>query len=114
MNETVKKLQEQIKKFWDKYDKKQRTIMISVALAVVVTVIILAYILTKPTYVELVTCEDTVEAASVRDTLVSNSIDYSTSSDGLVISVKKTDQVNATYLIAQEGKIGRASCRERV
>lgn len=103
MNETVKKLQEQIKKIWDKYDKKQRTIMISVALAVVVTVIILAYILTKPTYVELVTCEDTVEAASVRDTLVSNSIDYSTSSDGLVISVKKTDQVNATYLIAQEG-----------
>lgn len=103
MNERVKKINKTIVDLWNKYSKKQRALIISVTLTVVIALVILALVLTKTTYEELITCNDTVSAANVTDTLTSNSISYQTSNNGLTILVGSGDLVSATYLIAQEG-----------
>lgn len=103
MNEKAKELQKKAADFWNKYDKKQKRMIISITLVVVIAVCILAYALTKPTYVELVTCDDLEDAASVKEVLVENQIEYQTSNNNLTFSVKEESLTDATYLIAQEG-----------
>lgn len=103
MNEKAKELQKKVVDFWNKYDKKQKRMIISITLVMVVAVIILAYALTKPEYSELITCDDLTSAASVKDILEENTIEYQTDNNNLTFLVKEEDLTNATYLIAQEG-----------
>ena len=77
--------------------------MVSIVAVVIVAVVILAVALSAPNYEVLIECEDTVSAAGVADILKSNTIDYTTENNGLIIKVPKNDVVTATYLIAQEG-----------
>ena len=63
MNENIKKVQKSVLDFWNKYDKKQKTLIVSVTLTVIIALVILALVLTKTTYEELVTCEDAATAA---------------------------------------------------
>ena len=103
MNEKAKEMQQKVADFWNKYDKKQKKLIISITLIMVVAVIILAYALTKPEYVELITCDDLTSAASVKDILEENTIAYETENNNLTFMVKDEDLTNATFLIAQEG-----------
>lgn len=103
MNENIKKVQKSVLDFWNKYDKKQKTLIVSVTLTVIIALVILALVLTKTTYEELVTCEDAATAAQVTEALSSNGIQYETSSDGLTILVSSDDRVASEYLIAQNG-----------
>lgn len=103
MNERVKVVTKKIVDFWNKYTKKQKGLIISVTATVIVALVILALVLTRTTYEELITCDDTVSAANVTDTLTSNNISYRTSNNGLTILVDSGKLVDATYLIAQEG-----------
>ena len=103
MDERLKSVQKSIVDFWNKYDRKQKTLIVSVTLALIITMVILAFVLTKTTFEELITCEDTVMAADVTDVLTSNGIEYETQNGGLTILVSTDNLTNATYLIAQEG-----------
>ncbi len=103
MNEKLKDAQTKVRDFWNKYDKKQKRLMVSIVAVVIVAVVILAIALSAPNYEVLIECEDTVSAAGVADILKSNTIDYTTENNGLIIKVPKNDVVTATYLIAQEG-----------
>ncbi len=91
MNERLKNLQQRLIDFWNKYDRKQKTIMVSVTLMVLVFVIILATVLTRPNYQVLVTTSSTTEAANVRDVLNSAGINFEVSNDGLEFSVRDSD-----------------------
>ena len=103
MDERLKDAQTKVKDFWNKYDKKQKRLMISIVGVVVVAVIILAVVLSVPEYEVLIQCEDSVSAADIADVLTANEITYTTDNDGLVIKVEKETLVRATYLIAQGG-----------
>lgn len=103
MNEKLKGVQTKIVEFWNKYDKKRKVQMISVVAAVIIMLIILAVVVSRPTYETLIECTDTATAASITDVLTSNSIEYETENNGLIILVDEDDLVNATYLISQEG-----------
>ncbi len=81
--------------FWKKYDNKQRTIMISIAAVVILFVVILSVVLTRPKYETLITCGSTTEAATVREVLNGAGIEFKTSSDGLVFEVKEEDLSSA-------------------
>lgn len=91
MNERLKRIQDRITAFWGKYNGKQKTMMVSITLAVILFVIILAVALTRPTYQTLITVSSTTEAATVADVLTSAQIEYRTSTDGLVFSVRDSD-----------------------
>ncbi len=103
MNEKLKDIQSRAKEFWEKYDKKQKRLIVSIVAVVVVAVVILAVVLSAPTYETLIECEDSVTAADIADVLTSNDINYTTENGGLIIKVPEEDLVTATYLIAQEG-----------
>ncbi len=105
-NAVQQKVQDAGKKiveFWKKYDKKQKTLIISVSIAVVVALIILAVVLVRPQYEELITCDDTLAAAQVKSALDENGYEYKISNNGLTFSVKEEVLNDATYLIAQGG-----------
>ena len=108
MDEKLKDIQKKAVEFWQKYDKKQKTLMISITAVVLITLIIMAVVLTRPTYELLIECEDTVEAADVTDALTENGIGYTTENNGLNIFVEEEDLITATYLIAQDGIVARA------
>lgn len=103
MNERLKDVQTKAKDFWNKYDKKQKRLIISIIAAVIVAVAILAFALSRTTYATLIEAEDSVNAADVAEVLTSNNITYTTENNGLTIKVPEEDLVNATYLIAQNG-----------
>ena len=67
MDEKLKDIQKKAVEFWKKYDKKQKTLIISVTAAVLITLIVMAVVLTRPTYKLLIECSNTVEAADVTD-----------------------------------------------
>jgi len=91
MNERLKRIQERLLAFWGKYNSKQKTIMISITLAVILFVVIMAVALTRPTFVTLITTSSTSESASVTKILTSAGIQYTSSADGMTISVKESD-----------------------
>ncbi|MDC7302646.1 flagellar M-ring protein FliF C-terminal domain-containing protein [Agathobacter ruminis] len=100
MPERIRKILDRIVEWWKKFNTKQRALLISIASVVLVSLIILAYVATRPTYVPLVTCESAKEASQVRDLLDSDgSITYQVSKDGLVFTVLDKDEANAILLL---------------
>lgn len=103
MDEKLKDIQKKAVEFWKKYDKKQKTLMISITAAVLITLIIMAVVLTRPTYKLLRECTDTLEAAEVVEVLDGAAIEYTTENEGLSIYVEEENYNDASYLIATEG-----------
>ncbi|MDE7157650.1 MAG: hypothetical protein K2O02_06830 [Lachnospiraceae bacterium] len=106
MNEKLKDAQKKLVDFWNKYNRKQKTMMVSIALALVVFVVVLAVVLNKTDYVILVECESATQASDVRNELSSAGISY-TISDNWVVKVAKEDKVNAQIAIATSGVISK-------
>ncbi len=103
MNEKLKSAQEKAVAFWNKYDKKRKIQLVSLVAAVVIMLIILAVVVSRPTYKTLIECTDTATAASITEVLTANEIPYEAENDGLIIKVEEENLTDATYLIAQEG-----------
>lgn len=103
MNERLQAARQRAVEFWNKYNRRQRTLMISIVLAVIVFIAVLAYILTRPEYVTLVTCDSATTASEVRTCLDEAGITDYTMSDTFVVKVLKADKVNAEMAIATAG-----------
>ena len=95
-----KKLLERIKEWWNKFQPKQKTLIIGIGVVILLAIAILEAVLTKKQYVkDFVNCESTKEAASVKDLLDGQGIDYKVSSDGLHFDVLSTQQSDANLLL---------------
>ncbi len=103
MTERIKQIPQKLLEFWNRYTSKQKTIIISVVAVIFLMIVILSYILSRPTYVELTKCEDNKSASDIIAVLDENSIknEYDTSTN--IIRVKKSDYQSAVLLMAQEG-----------
>lgn len=99
MNERLKGLLDRIVEFWKGLTVKQRMLIISSAVVVVITLIILGTVLSRPDMVELITCENTKQAAEVVDLLEGEDINFDSSDDGLVIRVEKKKLSDAIWLL---------------
>ena len=98
----MEKLQELQKKFlewWNKFTSKQKTIIICSIAGVVLMFSILGYVLTRPQYTVLVTCESTKEASEIIGLLDGENIQNKTSTDGLQISVLKSKVADANLVL---------------
>ena len=65
----IKELPKKILEWWNKFNTRQRTIIISIAAGVVLALALLVTLLTKKEYVLLATCETTAEAAEITELL---------------------------------------------
>jgi len=88
---------------WKKYEKRQKILILSITVAIIVAIIVMVAFLTKTTYVELITCESSTAAADIDDLLTEEAITYKISSDGLTFYVPEEQLNTATYVIAQSG-----------
>ena len=95
----IKAIPQKMLEWWNKFDSKQKTIIISVSAGVILALAILVTILTRPQYETLITCESTKQASEITALLEGDSIEYQITDDGLIISVKKEDIANATLLL---------------
>ncbi len=94
-----KKLLERIKEWWNKFQPKQKTLIIGVVVVVLLAIAILVAVLTRKQYVNIVNCESTKEAAAVRDLLDSEGLKYNVSSDGLNFEILKEQESDANLLL---------------
>lgn len=100
MPERIKKILDQILEWWKKFTTTQKAILASATAVVILALVILGVVVTKPSYVPLYTASSTADAASVKAVLDGDSsIDYKISDDGLVFSVNVKNQSTAALLL---------------
>lgn len=99
MPDKVKELLNKLLAWWKNFSTKQKTLIVSITAVVIVALVILAVIMSQPTTVRLITCDDATQAASVKDLLDGENISYTVSSDGLTFSVDAADEANAKILL---------------
>lgn len=95
----AKKLLERIKEWWNKFQPKQKTLIIGVIAVVLLAMGILIAVLTRKQYENLVNCESTKEASTIRDLLDGEGLDYKISSDGLSFDILSTQVSDANRLL---------------
>lgn len=94
-----KKLLERIKEWWNKFQPKQKTLIIGIAVVILLAIAILVAVLTKKQYVNIANCESTKEAAAVRDLLDGQGITYNVTADGLNFEVLSSQESDARLLL---------------
>lgn len=99
----IKEIPKKILEWWNKFSVKQKTLIASIAVFVVIGLVIVGKIVTTPTMVTIQECENTKEAGEVKDLLTGEGIDYKVSDDGLVFQVAAKDQANAAILLGENG-----------
>ncbi len=102
MQERLKQIQEQVLEFWNKYTSKQKTIIISVVLAIFLTIVLLAYLLSRPDYgTRLAKFEDTESAVELVNLLKENDIPFKQSQDAKTIYVEDKNYTEGLNLMAE-------------
>lgn len=102
MPEQVKKILDKIVEWWKKFNLKQKVLMISATAVVLLALIILAVVSTKPNYITIYSAADTKEASKIKTVLDSDSsIKYKVSDDGLTFSVDKKQEAAASILLGE-------------
>ncbi|MFV0464714.1 MAG: flagellar M-ring protein FliF C-terminal domain-containing protein [Lachnospiraceae bacterium] len=99
MPEIIQTYLDKVKSWWTNFNSKQKTILISVLGIIIVALGILAFVMSKPNLVTLITSQDATQAASVKDLLDENNITYQLSQDGLTFYVEAADEANASILL---------------
>jgi flagellar M-ring protein FliF len=99
MPEQIQAIINRILEWWRKFTRRQQVLIVSITAVVIVSFIILAVVITRPTMVELIACEDAKQAASVKALLDENKIPYETSQDGFIFTVNEKDEADATILL---------------
>lgn len=99
MAERLKALPGKLLGWWNKFNSKQKTIIISVSAGVIVALAILMTILTAPKYETLIVCETTKEASEIKELLDKQELQYRISEDGFTIEVLKENLSDATLLL---------------
>ena len=87
--------------YWNKFDKKQKKIIISVFAVVVIALGVLGWAVSRPSYETLIKCTSASDAAEVKKLLDSEQKDYELSEDGLTFTVNKKDYATITLLLAE-------------
>lgn len=95
----MRALLDRILEWWNKFSVRQKTLIISGVAAVVLTVVILALVLTRPNYTHLYTATTGTEAAQVRDILDEEAFDYIVSADGMSFSINNKQEAQANLAL---------------
>lgn len=85
--------------WWEKFTRRQKIAIISLAVGVIAAFVILIVVLSRPTYVKIYTAKTAKEAQEVIDLLAANDIGYKTSLDGLVIEINQKDYTATNLLL---------------
>lgn len=99
MADRIKKLIDRIKEWWNHFTSKQKTIIVSVAVGVIVLLAGLVFLLTRPQYILIASCETAKEGSEITKLLTDNNYQYRTSQDATQIYVLKEDESEVNLLL---------------
>ena len=99
MPEQIQAILNRILEWWRKFTKRQQALIVSITAVVIVSFIILGVVISRPTMVQLIACEDGTQAAAVKELLEGESISYETSDDGYTFYIEDKDEANARILL---------------
>ncbi|MCR5251202.1 MAG: flagellar M-ring protein FliF [Lachnospiraceae bacterium] len=85
--------------WWEKFSKRQKGIIIALAIFTIAAFVVLILYVTKPEYMTIHTAKSAKEAQEVIDLLTGDDIAYKTSEDGLTISVNRKDYTKTVLLL---------------
>ena len=105
MADKLKEIPAKILEWWNKFTTRQKSIIIGAAAVVIFAFAIIMYVMSKPQYVRLVTCETTSQASEIIDTLDSAGIAHKESNDGLKIDVESSKQSAANLALGSAGYV---------
>ena len=103
MADRLKEIPAKILEWWNKFTTRQKSIIIGSAAVVIFAFAIIMYVMTKPQYVRLITCETTAQASEIISTLDSAGIGHRESNDGLKIDVESSKQSAANLALGSAG-----------
>lgn len=101
MLDRLKVIQTKFVEFWNRFTSKQKTLIVSISAAVIFTLVALIVLLNRTKYVQLVTFENTADAASADEILTEAGIKYEVSDNGLVFSVDEKNESAARLVLGQ-------------
>ena len=99
MQERLKQIWNKVLAWWKKFSMKQRILIVSIVGVILLSLGMLAFVVSRPTMVTLKTCESVTEASSVKKLLDEASIKYEIMEDNLTFKINKKDMTNATYIL---------------
>ena len=103
MADKLKEIPAKILEWWNKFTTRQKSIIIGAAAVVIFAFAIIMYVMNKPQYVSLITCDTTAQASEIIDTLDSAGIAHKESNDGLKIEVESSKQSAANLALGSAG-----------
>ncbi len=111
MLDKLKEMPEKLLEFWNKYTAKQKAIIISVIVTVLLAIAILVFVLTRTQYTHLVTLEDETSVTELRELLDAEGIayEYDNTSAGYEISVDQSKTTDAMLLMGSNEIVGSTS-----
>ncbi len=101
MLDRLKAIQTKFVEFWNRFTSKQKTLIVSISAAVIFTLVALVVLLNRTKYVQLVTFENTSDAASANEILTEAGIKFNVSDNGLVFSVDEKNESAARLVLGQ-------------
>ncbi len=101
MSDRIEQLRDRIIELWNKYSTKQKAIVIGLVVGIAIALVLVAYIVTRPTYVQLAKIDDHKSANEIISALDDEGIKYKYNSeeDFTVIEVVQESLSEATLLI---------------
>lgn len=100
MPEQLQKIIDRVVNWWKKFNNKQRALWISITAAILLSLGILAYVVSRPTLIEIYDAESLSEASKISALLTDNNIAFETQDGGRSFWVDAKDEVTANYLLA--------------
>lgn len=101
MLDRLKSIQTRFVEFWNRYTSKQKTLIVSISAAVIFTLVALVVLLNRTRYVELVTFDNTADAAAAKEVLTAAGIEPSITGNGLVFSVDEKKESDARLVLGE-------------
>jgi len=101
MLDRLKTIQTKLVEFWNRFTSKQKTMIVCISAAVIFTLVALIWLLNRTTYVELVTFDDTKQAAEAENILTEAGINFKVSGDGKTFTVAEESESQARLALGE-------------
>lgn len=92
-------LPERFRNWWEKFSRRQKMTIVGLTVGVLVAIVILVLVLSRPEYVVIYKAENPADAQTVIDLLDGDGIVYQTNREGLEISIREEDYTKANLLL---------------
>lgn len=105
MADRLREIPAKVLAWWNRFTTRQKSVIIGIAAAVIFTFAIIIYIVSKPQYTRLMTCDNTKQASEVISILEGANIAHKESVDGLKIEVERKKIGEANLALGAAGYV---------